>query len=291
MSASSDFIRLINAKVNIYHNAKICGNWQVDAQHIGRTFFHVITEGYCKLSRPNCNAQELGKGDVVLFPREIDHRLSPLHPVQGDMVSKAYSQGSDEGTGLLCASVELNAGAGKYLLEAMPEVMILRNDETNPWLPPLNTLLQSENYQQGPLGEVVIQRLCELLFIYALTYCLENKKTQSGILKLYSHPKLNKALEAIHKNPSESWSLEALAQQAAMSRTAFANAFKDQSGWTPVQYLTWWRMQLAWSRLHKGESVARVAGEVGYQSQAAFSRAFKSEFSQSAGQVRKSGAA
>lgn len=76
-------------------------------------------------------------------------------------------------------------------------------------------------------------------------------------------------------------------QQAAMSRTAFATAFKELSGWTPMQYLTWWRMQLAWHLLADGEPVAIVADKIGYQSEAAFSRAFKSEFKQTAGEVRR----
>ncbi|MBU2985006.1 AraC family transcriptional regulator [Saccharophagus degradans] len=288
MTASAGFIRLLNAKVDIYHNAKICGNWQINAHHVGRTCFHVVTEGMCLLALPGQADCALRTGDLVLFPKEIEHTLMPVDPLAGEQQHLPYVQAQHlEGTGLLCASVQLNHGAGRYLLDAIPEVLIIRNNSANAWLSPLTELLRIEHYQQGPLGDVVIQRLCELMFTYAMANCIEDSTVQTGLLALYAHPRLSAAIQAMHDHPAKSWSLEALAQQAAMSRTAFATAFKELSGWTPMQYLTWWRMQLAWHLLADGEPVAIVADKIGYQSEAAFSRAFKSEFKQTAGEVRR----
>lgn len=288
MTASAGFIRLLNAKVSIYHNAKICGNWKVSAHALGRTCFHVVTEGACTLSFPSQPDSILNKGDLVLFPKEVEHCLQPVGPLEGEQQHISYPDAKNlEGTGLMCASVELNQGAGRYLLDAIPEVMIIRNDTANPWLRPLTELLSIEHYQDGPLGDVVIQRLCELMFTYAMARCIAESSVQTGLLALYAHPRLSSAVQAMHDQPSKSWSLETLAQEAAMSRTAFATAFKELSGWTPMQYLTWWRMQLAWHLLADGESVAVVADKIGYLSEAAFSRAFKSEFKQTAGEVRR----
>lgn len=288
MTASAGFIRLLNAKVNIYHNAKICGNWKVDAHALGRTCFHVVTEGACVLSLPNQPDTVLHQGDLVLFPKEIEHTLQPAEQAIGEQQHIPYQQAEHlDGTGLLCASVELNQGAGRYLLDAIADVMIIRNNAANPWLSPLTELLRIEHYQDGPLGNVVIQRLCELMFTYAMANCIAESTVQTGLLALYGHLRLSAAVKAIHDQPSKTWSLETLAQEAAMSRTAFATSFKELSGWTPMQYLTWWRMQLAWHLLADGEAVAVVADKIGYLSEAAFSRAFKSEFKQTAGEVRR----
>jgi AraC-like DNA-binding protein len=92
---------------------------------------------------------------------------------------------------------------------------------------------------------------------------------------------------AIHQAPSNSWTLASLARCAAQSRTQFAKSFREVGGITPMEYLTWWRMQLAWLHLNDGDSVVSVAERVGYQSESAFMRAFKREFDFSAGQVRK----
>jgi len=91
----------------------------------------------------------------------------------------------------------------------------------------------------------------------------------------------------MHQHPEQEWTLESLAAVAALSRTAFAETFKAVSGWTPGQYLTWWRMQLAWSLLQSGTKTAEVAHQVGYQSESAFSRVFQKMFAISAGKVRR----
>jgi transcriptional regulator GlxA family with amidase domain len=107
------------------------------------------------------------------------------------------------------------------------------------------------------------------------------------MLACYGHPRLAQAISAMHQHPEQVWTLESLAKEAALSRTTFAETFKAVSGWTPGQYLTWWRMQLAWSLLTDGVSTAEVANKVGYKSESAFSRIFQKTFATSAGKVRR----
>ena len=126
----------------------------------------------------------------------------------------------------------------------------------------------------------------ELLFSYALRCYAENFDHEKGLLALYAHPKLAPALQAIHEKPAYPWQLANLASECAMSRTQFSNLFTEIADSTAMQYLTWWRMQLAWSELSTGTSVEQVAEAVGYRSSAAFSRAFKSEFGETVGAVR-----
>ncbi len=108
-----------------------------------------------------------------------------------------------------------------------------------------------------------------------------------GVLRLHTDSGLVRALQAFHEEPAQPWSLSDLAAEAAMSRSRFAAEFRRLSGWTPGYYMTWWRLQVAWQRLNRGDAVMATALAVGYQSEAAFSRAFRREFGVSAGSIRR----
>ncbi len=287
MHAGTDLLQLIRFRVSIFHNAKICGNWRIEEHSPGHTCFHLVTVGQCRLHVPGRAETVLSAGDLLLFPREIAHSMTPGESLQGAQAHLPYSEATTiPGTGLLCAEVSFRHSAASRMLDALPEVFIVRNQDAA-WLSPLRDMILQESTGGGTIAEAVLERLCELLFVYALAYYLNDVPEKRGLLALYAHPRLSKALNAIHENPDRAWTLEELAGTAAMSRTAFANAFRDISGWTAVQYLTWWRMQLASDLLAAGESVASTALQVGFQSQSAFSRAYKRCFGISAGAVKR----
>jgi len=112
------------------------------------------------------------------------------------------------------------------------------------------------------------------------------QERRASMLALYSDERIALAVAEIHRQPASEWRLEQLAKKAMMSRTVFSEKFKSLSGWTVGQYIAWWRMQLAWQQLRNGDAVANVADNVGYKSEAAFSRAFKKMFEVSPGKVR-----
>lgn len=289
MSATSDLIRLLRLQVHIYHNAKVCGNWQIREHALGQTCFHIVTTGSCRVTIPGSLDTVLSTGDLILFPREVGHHLLPLEPLAGIQTHLPYDQAADlPGTGLLCAEMSFSHQASEQLLASLPPVVVIRNNADNPWLQPLLELTVRESHDQGSGSEAVLDRLCELLFVYALTHYFSHAPEQlTGPLALHSHPRLRHVLDALHSNPGANWTLSAMAREAAQSRSLFANTFRQVSGWTPMQYLSWWRMQLAKSYLETGMPVAEAAESLGYRSQAAFSRAFKKCFGVNAGQVRR----
>lgn len=289
MNSGSDLIRLIRLEARIYHNARVCGNWQIREHAVGQTCFHVVTTGSCRVDIPGHQNTTLETGDLILFPREIDHRMTPLQAQDGEQQHLIYGEHEDlPGTGLLCAEVTFRHRASEDVLDAMPPVVIVRNTADNPWLQPLLGLILRESYGSSSTKEGVLDRLCELLFVYSLTHYFENAPEQlSGPLAMHAYPRLRHALNAVHKEPGAAWTLSSMAHEAAMSRSLFAETFRQVSGWTPMQYLTWWRMQLGWDHLESGMAVAEVAGLLGYHSQAAFSRAFKKSFGTNAGQIRR----
>lgn len=286
-----DFVRLLRLQVRIYHNAKVCGNWRLDTHALGATCFHMVTRGDCLLSIPgHLSETRFAEGDLVIFPRELPHTMTPIQPLEGDQRHGHYTD-SAAGTGMLCGEVKMFHLYGDQLLRHLPPYLLVRNGPEAPWLADLLSLIvrESERATSAPpvISSVLIDRLSELLFTYALRDYLNAGAASSGFLGLYAHPHISKAIGRVHAEPAARWSLEALAAAAGMSRTRFAQAFKAVSGWTPNHYLTWWRMQLAWEQLSAGQKVGAVALAVGYQSEAAFSRSFAKHFGVSAGQVRR----
>jgi AraC-like DNA-binding protein len=273
--AISDLLRLLSATVNIFHNAKVCGQWQISEHKPPLTCFHVVTEGDCWLDVPQRISTTLHAGDLILFPIELPHSMTPNRPLSGPQEHVPFPEAQRrEGTGLLCASVSFRHPASELLLRALPEVTVLMAADT-PWLKPLTTLILDESLKPGAASQAILEKLAELLFAYTLASNNVTQSSHQNILALYAHPRIGRAIDAIHGKPDYPWTLELLARQAAQSRTSFAATFKSLSNWTVMEYLSWWRMQLAWKHLEDGTRLSEIPDMVGYQSPAAFSRAFK----------------
>jgi transcriptional regulator GlxA family with amidase domain len=121
----------------------------------------------------------------------------------------------------------------------------------------------------------LLDRLFEVLLIQILRHLMDNGQAQVGMLAGLAHPRLRLAMIAMHERPAEEWSLEALAARAGMSRSVFANAFRDTVGCTPGAYLQRWRVALVQQALRQGRALKLIADEVGYGSESALSRSFK----------------
>ncbi|MEH6443701.1 MAG: cupin domain-containing protein [Oceanospirillaceae bacterium] len=293
MRAFSDVLTTLGMQVDIYHNAKVCGQWLISEHGIGATCFHIVTEGRCKLQVPGHLDCVLNCGDLIIFPRELAHTMSVIDEVQGEQQHLEFALAKDrQGTGMLCGEVKFTHPAAQQVLNELPAVFIIEIADSVVWLKALLELIMYENYHPSAASSVILNNVSELLFVYALQYHFTQQKQDQNqgngsFLALYHHPRLSKAIEAVHKDPQQPWTLASLAQTASQSRTSFSTQFKQVSGWSVMQYLTWWRMQLAWNALIEGRSVANVAAEVGYHSESAFSRVFLKSFAVSAGKVRR----
>jgi len=287
--ALSDILLLLKLDVDIYHNAKVCGDWRIDEHQLGATCFHIVTQGDCIMHIPDQEPILLEHGDLVIFPRELSHYMLPTETMTGEQQHLSYTEAAGlAGTGILCGEVRFQHKGSNFLLDQLPKFFIIKRVGHNDWLNAILDMVVYENEHFQPASKTIINRLSELLFTYAIRQHLKDNPDTSGMLKVYSDPHLVKAIQCIHKNPERSWTLVNLSKEAGLSRTLFAERFKAVSGWTPGQYLIWWRMQIAWSLLHQGELVFQVAEKVGYQSESSFSRAFSKMFAISAGKVRRS---
>jgi AraC-like DNA-binding protein len=290
LSSFTEFVELIRLEVSIYHNARVCGQWLIEAHSEGNTCFHMVTQGDCLMAVPGVGDWTLQQGDLVIFSREFAHTMVPLGLHEGPqehlLIADAQAR---TGTSMLCGEVKFQHQGSEALLNALPSVFVIERNESSPWLSQLYELILAESLSIRESSSPILNRLCELLVAYALRHFVEHGECNAGMLALFAHKHIGKALEAVHKAPAKAWGLVSLAESAGMSRTQFANTFKSLSAWTPMQYLSWWRMQLAWEYLRAGESVAVVAEKVGYQSEAAFSRVFRTQFGRGGGEVRRAG--
>ena len=146
------------------------------------------------------------------------------------------------------------------------------------WMEATLRMIGAEAGRQVMGGDLIALKLSETIFAQAIRAFLSSPEAEDVGLSGFSDPQLARALTMIHADPSHGWTLEVLAREAGMSRTGFAVRFAEKVGMPPLQYVTYWRMQLACRALREtGRSVAEVAAEVGYSSESGFSRVFKKE--------------
>jgi len=284
--------------------------WGMDLPAIPDTMmFHFVTEGRCWLEVGDEEAEVLEPGTLALVPHGRGHRLvSKPGGAAVDLFSIPRTELSDryeliryggEGplTRLVCGAVHFENPAARQLVELLPPVICTRADGAPEveWLHSTLRFMASEARDLKPGGETVITRLADVLVIQTLRTWLAgdtgySRKDRPGWLRALHDPRAGRAIALVHRNPEAPWSVATLAAKVGMSRSAFAAHFKSLAGETPMQYVTRWRMLLATSLLHEEDvQLAELAARVGYQSEAAFSRAFKRSTGMSPGRVRRAG--
>lgn len=266
-----------------------------DAQHM--ISYHVVTQGSCWAALTDGGSPvRLDAGDVVLFPHGDSYVMSSApgmrakEPVEAaleffrEMVTTGApaivleAAGQDE-TRVCCGYLGCDVRPFNPVLAAMPRLVHLRPPAGGQpdRLGPLVQFAISESREGRAGGRCVLLRVSELMFVEVVRrYLAGLPPEQAGWLAGLRDPMVGHALALIHDRPAEGWTLDRLAREAGISRSALADRFAHFVGQPPMQYLARWRMQLASRMLADGTAkVGVVALDVGYESEAAFSRAFK----------------
>ena len=311
MDALSDVLKTIRLEGAVYLNAEFTAPWCVQAQYglpaVRRrlpnaehvAFFHYFVQGGCKVPLPGSAAElPVSEGDLLLFPhgdRQVQLMASELglEPVNGNAVvdDEALARGEvivmrhgggGVATRVICGYVGCSRSVSRPLFEALPAVVRIPIGES-PAAAMLRELLHAgvrESSAARPGAESLLAKLSELMFVEAMrTYVATLPPGGHGWLAGVRDPQVGKALALLHGDPSRAWTVEDLGRAAALSRSALAERFTQLVGEPPIQYLMRWRLALAAQALRSGnEPIARVAEAAGYESVAAFSRAFKREF-------------
>ena len=183
----------------------------------------------------------------------------------------------------MCAEIDLG-GPGNPLEQGLPPVLVLPLTPEDV-LGSALSLLFAEASAREYGRQAALDRLAEVVLIYMLRRFMDAPEPGYGLLAGLAHPALGRALTRIHADPGGAWTLERLAEEAGMSRSVFAETFRQVVGLAPGDYLTRWRLSLARALLQAGRPAKAVARQVGYASPAAFSRAFARHFGRPAREV------
>ena len=261
LSALLDRFRV---RAHLFHAGPMCGVTHFAAKP-GRAFLHVLQRGDMVVThRARSGAPRklmLSEPTLVFYPRPLDHDFH-----------NALHDGSD----FVCATLDFDGGASHPLAQALPPVLALPIDKVVGIGQTLQ-LLFSETERVRCGQRLVADRLLEVLLLQMVRWLVDHPAEcgiQQGLLAGLAHPRLARALTALHDRPGERWSLAAMAKVAGMSRSAFAAEFKATLGAAPAEYLLRWRVTLAQSMLGAGTPVKTISARLGYTSPAAFSRAF-----------------
>jgi AraC-like DNA-binding protein len=204
----------------------------------------------------------------------------------------AHYGGGGAPTTIVCGSFSFDRTSLKPVTRLLPRFILIKADQTHTLaLHSTMQALAAEMSEQAPGSEVVANRLAEVLFIRALrAHIASDPKRNKGWLRAIFDPQMGTALSAIHDRVNTPWTVESLAEAAGMSRSAFAARFKELLSQTPLEYVTEWRMQKAMPLLEqRDKKLIDVARSVGYESDAAFSKAFKRVVGASPGEYLKRG--
>ncbi len=251
--------------------------------------FAMLSRGNCWLSVEGISDPiPLTGGDCFLLARGTSivmrdsPRTSPRSTFQ-DMATKAKGNvvhygGGGTPTTIVCGSFRFDRASLRPITQLLPSFILVKADQARTLaLHSTMQALASEMAEQAPGSGVVATRLAEVLFIQVLrAHIASGPERNKGWLRAVFDPQLGTALSAIHEKVDTAWTVESLAEAAGMSRSAFAARFKELLGQTPLEYVTGWRMQKAMQLLEqRDKKLIDVARSVGYESDAAFSKAFK----------------
>lgn len=300
----SDVLRAVRLTGAVYFDYELSSPWVAeapDARDLATVVmpgserlieYHVITQGACWGQLIGGEPMRLREGDILVLPQGDPHVLSSSPGMRAVADMSAFEQnkerplpwvfeaggGGSDRARVVCGFLGCDDRPFNPLLEALPKVIHLAaaDHASVAWLRPMIESAVNESRHARAGAENVLARLSELMFVQVVREHLAGLKPgEGGWLAGLRDAVVGQALAALHGSPANDWTLESLAREVGVSRSALADRFASTVGQPPIQYLANWRMQLASRMLIDGSAVTEVATAVGYESEAAFSRSFK----------------
>ena len=315
MDAISQILSGVKLNGAVFFNAEFSAPWGLTmpaanlltarlapgAEHL--VLYHLVTEGGSLIEMPDGNSLELRPGDIVIFPHGDTHHMSsgkgatPPFPnygisakVKARDLSPLCAGGGGEISRFVCGYMACDPHICRPILSGLPSVfkVNIRSDRSGQWLE--NSILHLvEEAASGRIGsEAMLAKLSEALFVDTLRrYIAGLPEQQTGWLTGARDPIVGKCLGLLHSRIAHPWTIANLANEVGISRSALVERFSRYLSEPPMTYLTRVRLQLAARSLERtSRSVAEIASDIGYESEAAFNRAFKREFGQPPGRYR-----
>ncbi|MBS0348489.1 MAG: AraC family transcriptional regulator [Proteobacteria bacterium] len=263
----------------VFHVGQYCGPWRASTAGREKASFHLVLRGQSYLHLDGQAPIALGEREGVFLLRDIPHCLTP-EPDAGPAFQPCDMQPMTPAVagacGLACGFFQFRGLLGELFRGAFPDYVLIRADSAAlKAVAPLFDLILAEAERGDGAPSPLIERLTELLFFYVIRDVARRDDVAAGLLAVARRPEFAPLLDDLLREPGKPWSIEDMARVARMSRASFCRHFVEASGQPPAQFLLQVRMKIAARRLQGGDSVLRAAEHVGYNSQAAFTRAFK----------------
>lgn len=296
MDLLSDILSHMQLSGTLYFRTSFTSPWSVSVPSYEKVArFHFAFQGRCMVRIASDNSLViLEQGDLLIIMRGAAHTLFCDEKTENlamkleDVIEKSGFDGNgtlvlgelgtNHETQLICGHFAFAKHSSHLLIDALPSHIHIKNYGMGFGLWMENTLrvIGNEVGRDQMGSDLIALKLSEIIFAQALRAYLQSDGKNLPILAGFADPQIARVLTAFHKNPGHGWALEELAQEAGMSRTAFAARFSRLMTMTPLGYITEWRMQIARQQLESSsKSIIEIAETVGYQSEAAFSRVFK----------------
>lgn len=301
----SDIFETIRLRATLYFRTDYSPPWAIAVPPYAQAArFHLVIQGRCHVALASGWTGDLGPGDLILITRGQGHTLadgpdrSPA-PLEQVMEESGYD-GADvfvvgkgdpaTSTQMICGHFSFTAGADHPLLRALPEVIVMTSADRarHALLDDTLRLLTRWTFASGLGAAAAVSRLSEVFFIETVRASIQQCSQLARVIGAMSDPQIGRALELMHKDAARPWTVESLALAAGMSRSRFAERFSTLMGEGPLSYLTDWRLQQALILLGQPRvTIQEAAARVGYQSAAAFTRAFTQRFGASPSERRE----
>jgi AraC-like DNA-binding protein len=304
----SDVLRAVRLKGAIFFDVDAAAPWVAeagparlvaptvmpDADHVIE--YHVITSGtaWASVIGHDVEPVRVSAGDVVAFPQGDAHVLSSARGMRGTQDVSVYERpeiaariplllnldgGGEDKAHFVCGFLGCDSRPFNPLLESLPRILHVHNPDAdrNGWIAQFTRCAVMEAKEKRAGGSGILAKLGELMFVELVRHYVEGLPEESkGWLAGLRDRHIGRALNLLHEQPMRDWTLDQLAKNVGVSRSSLAERFTSFVGTPPMQYLQKWRLQIAASKLSDGvSSIAAIGAEIGYESEAAFSRAFK----------------
>jgi AraC family transcriptional regulator, alkane utilization regulator len=314
MDVLSDVLRTIRLEGALFLNGDMRAPWCFKVPpgaHIaqvlkpgaqGLAICHLVVQGRCWAQTEGGEPVRVEAGEAIVVPQghphvlgsglhqaavDIDHVVSPRVPA----LERIRYGGEGETTVLVCSWFAYEGDAPNPMMSNLPSLFTtsLRRRAAGPWIEKSIDFVLGDAASRAPGSEMVAAKIAEVLFAEVLRGYIETMPAHNpGWLAGLRDPQVSRCLALMHGEPARAWTVESLAGEVHVSRSVLAEKFTDLVGAPPMQYLTRWRMIVAAGLLRNQQSsLARVAEDVGYESEAAFNRAFKREYGVAPGHWRQ----
>ncbi|HQX07475.1 MAG TPA: AraC family transcriptional regulator [Zoogloea sp.] len=263
----------------VFHVGQYCGPWRASTAGRERASFHLVLRGESWLHLEGQAPIRLQAREGVFLLRDIPHSLTPAAEAGPGFQARPMLPMSPPvagACGLACGFFQFRGLLGELLRGAFPGYVLIRaGSGALHAVAPLFDLILAEAARDEAGASPLIERLTELLFFYVIRDVALRNDVASGLLAVARRPEFATLLDDLLRAPGKPWSIDDMARVACMSRASFCRHFVEASGQPPARFLLQVCMKIAARRLQCGDSVLRAAEHVGYNSQAAFTRAFK----------------